>query len=93
MGEATFYGTCFQDRQGKWHFDEQIVQTTALHKRVYFMDHEYDEEVIATIIYHSDDGWCISGKNLAGEERETHIPDLSCYQVYLVTDPIHDLHA
>jgi hypothetical protein len=84
----TFRGTCFQDSDGVWHFHEENVQTTAFEQCVYVTNEEADEEILGVITEHTDWGWCISGKNLAGEERETHIPDLSLEPVYLVIDPI-----
>jgi hypothetical protein len=83
----TFRGTCFLDSQGVWHFRNENVTTTAFGQCVYFANEE--EEILGVITEHTDWGWCISGKNLAGEERETHIPDLSLEPVYLATDYHH----
>ena len=86
--ETTFRGTCFRDMKDQWHFYEKEVKTTAYHRRVYFANEEDDGKILGVIIDHTEWGWCISGKNLAGEARETHIPDLSSESVYLVTDPV-----
>ena len=88
--ETTFRGTCFRDSDDVWHFHEKKVQTTAFGKRVYFANEDDDGEILGVITDHTDWGWCISGKNLAGEERDTWIPVLSSEPVYLVTDPIPD---
>ena len=89
--ETIFRGTCFLDSDDEWYFHEKKVKTTAFGKHVYFANEEDDEEILGVITNHIEiDGWCISGKNIAGEERETWIPDLSLEPVYLVTDPIPD---
>jgi hypothetical protein len=86
--EATFRGICCQDIAGEWSFDDSPVKTRALYKRVLCMFKEDDEEILGVITdYDEICGWCISGHNFAGQDRETWIPVLSQEPVYLVTGP------
>ncbi len=84
--KATFYGTCREDSDGEWHFDDKKITTTALHRRVLYAPDDDDAVVGVITEYVEVWGWCLSGKDFAGDEKEIHFENFVHDKVYLITD-------
>jgi hypothetical protein len=88
LEEERFRGTCSRDSDGKWHFQENEVQTKAGGKRVLICDP--DGQIEGAITSYDDScGWHIQGIHTDKQERDIWIPSIHLEPVYLIMDSFY----
>lgn len=93
--ELPFYGSCYQDENGEWNYEDKrviIVSSPALHQKVHFVgpDPDYDlvDDFYGTITgYTAPNLFDIEGHNHAREERKLMKVTLPHLHLYLVVRP------